>query len=92
MRIQKLLIKEISFTYCLYDDELKDSINKIGLSFPIKVSIDKEGYLCVDGNKRLSVMYDLLQEGKEDMECVNAIVINDGSSRSNDCWRGRNTH
>lgn len=92
MKIQKLLIKEISFTYCPYDNELKDSIKRIGLSFPIKVSIDKDTYLCVDGHKRLSVLYDLLQEGIENRQYVSVIVTNDGSSRSNDCWRGRNTH
>lgn len=92
MKIKKLLITEIDFRYCLYDNELKESIKRIGLSFPIKVSINNGRYRCVDGHKRLSIMQDLLQEGKEAIECVNVVVTNDGSSRSNDCWRGRNTH
>lgn len=92
MKIQKIAIQEISFTYCSYDEELKDSIKRIGLSFPIKVSVQETSYQCIDGHKRLSVLQDLLKENEDSLQEVYVIVMNDGSSRSNDCWRGRNTH
>ena len=69
-----------------------DSIKRIGLSFPIKVNIIDGQYYCKDVNKRLSIIQDLLknEEGYERRRAVPYIIYNDGSSRSNDCWRDRN--
>lgn len=70
-----------------------DSIKRIGLSFPIKVNIINGKYYCKDGHKRLSIIQDLLKMKKvmKKKEC-SYIIYNDGSSRSNDCWRDRNMH
>ena len=83
MRIRKINFQEINFEYCPYPQSMYDSIKRIGLSFPIK-----------DGHKRLSIIQDLLknEEGYEKRRDVPYIIYNDGSSRSNDCWRDRNMH
>ena len=89
MRIRKINFQEISFEYCPYPQSMYDSIKRIGLSF----IIDGQ-YYCKDGNKRLSIIQDLLknEEGYERRRAVPYIIYNDGSSRSNDCWRDRNMH
>lgn len=94
MRIKKIKISDIQFTYCHYDMDLLLSIKRIGLSFPIKIKDTENGYICNDGQKRLSVLLDLQKDETMpfDTKEVHCIVINDGSSRSNDCWRQRNTH
>jgi ParB-like chromosome segregation protein Spo0J len=91
MRLKKIAISDIQFTYQEYDTVLLQSVQRIGLSFPIKVKVMDDHYICSDGHKRLSVLQDLLKEEIHTKQ-VNCIVINDGSSRSNDCWRDRNTH
>ena len=78
MRIRKINFQEINFEYCPYPQSMYDSIKRIGLSFPIKVNIIDGQYYCKEGyEKRRDVPY---------------IIYNDGSSRSNDCWRDRNMH
>lgn len=95
MRIKKVDYHQIRFEYKNYSDSMYDSIKRIGFSFPIKVNIDENGdYYCIDGHKRLSALHDLLKQesGYDKRKEVPFIVYNDGSSRSNDCWRSRNTH
>lgn len=94
MRIRKMEIQEITFVYTTYEQELYESIRRIGLSFPIKISQTERGFVCVDGNKRLSILQDLKSDKlvNIDVDSVHCIIINDGSTRSNDCWRNRNTH
>lgn len=95
MRIKKIDFQDIEYEYKEYTSSMYDSVKRIGLSFPIKVNIDQNGkYYCIDGHKRLSIIHDLLENEKdyEKRRYVPFIVYNDGSSRSNDCWRSRNTH
>ena len=94
MRIRKINFQEINFEYCPYPQSMYDSLKRIGLSFPIKVNIINGKYYCKDGHKRLSIIQDLLknEEGYEKRRDVPYIIYNDGSSRSNDCWRDRNMH
>lgn len=64
MRIRKINFQEINFEYCPYPQSMYDSIKRIGLSFPIKVNIIDGQYYCKDGNKRLSIIQDLLKKKK----------------------------
>ena len=86
MRIKNVAVKQITYQKKEYAPALKESVERIGLSFMIKVNENEEGYECVDGHKRMAIL-NLLQ-----VERVNVIVQNDGSSRSNDCGKGRNSH
>lgn len=94
MRIIKVPLSQIQFQYTTYSKNLYDSILRIGFSFPVKVMQENNQYRCIDGHKRLSVLHDILihqpNYHRGDQVCI--IVENNGNTRSNDCWRGRNTH
>ncbi len=90
MKLKYAKLEDICFEYTKYTSSLYDSIARIGLSFAIKVSINDTGLQCIDGHKRLSVLQDLKAQGIE--KKITIITVNDGSSRSNDCWRSKNTH
>ena len=94
MRIIKVPIHQISYQKTDYSQQLYDSIIRIGFSFPIKVSLIDEGYLCIDGHKRLTALEDILKDNPSYHrgDLVAVIVENNGNTRSNDCWRGRNSH
>lgn len=94
MRIQKIDISEIDFMKKDYSEELFQSVLRIGFSFPISVKQIGHHYICVDGHKRLSVLEDILTI-KPDYHrgrLVPVIIKNNGDARSNDCWRGKNSH
>lgn len=93
MRVQQVDIKEIVFVKKDYRESMYESIKRIGLSFPVKVIIEDDKYYCIDGHKRLSAIMDM----KEDeiyakRRKINIIVMNNGNSRSNDCWCSKNMH
>lgn len=94
MRMKKVNVNDISYVTTEYAMCLKESIERMGLCFAIKVKVCDGKYICQDGHKRLSAIHDLLSEGKAASRIVfvNVIVVNDGSTRSNDCWNGRNSH
>ena len=94
MRLMKTDISKITFQYQQYNQELYDSIKRIGFSFPIHVNIEDKQYICIDGHKRLSALQDILKENPDysrgSQVCI--LIKNNSNSRSNDCWNGRNTH
>jgi hypothetical protein len=94
MRLNKLSIDDILFDYKEYDDVLYQSVLRIGFSFPIKVKLIDNQYYCIDGHKRLSILHDILKQDPYYKRGNKVVVIieNNGNVRSNDCWRGRNTH
>ena len=93
MRIQQVDINEIIFNKVDYPESMYKSIKRIGLSFPIKVVIENDKYYCQDGHKRLSAISDINDaETYQRRRKINIVVMNNGNSRSNDCWRGRNMH
>ena len=93
MRIQQIDIEEISFIKKNYSESLYESIKRIGLSFPIKVVIENGKYYCQDGHKRISAIYDMIDEDVyHKRRKINIVVMNNGNSRSNDCWRVKNIH
>ena len=64
MRIKELPLSDIHFIPSEYTDHLYHSIIRIGFSFPIKVKETGCGYLCVDGNKRLTALRDIFLSSK----------------------------
>lgn len=90
MRVIALKLEDIKFDKRTYDLELQKSIAKRGFAFPIKVKWSEDGYQCVDGHKRLSALADIGSTSYK--EKIPVIVTNTDAIRSNDCWRGRNTH
>lgn len=93
MRIQQVDIENIIFIKKDYSESLYESIKRIGLSFPVKVIIKDDKYYCQDGHKRLSAIWDMINEDiYAKRRKINIIVMNNGNSRSNDCWRVKNMH
>lgn len=62
MQIQYAALNEITFEQTNYPDSLKSSLERIGLNFPIRVRKEENGYVCVDGTKRLNAIHDILCE------------------------------
>ena len=56
MRIQQVDITEVFFQTKDYTQGMYDSIVRIGLSFPVKVSLEQGKFYCQDGHKRLSAI------------------------------------
>ena len=94
MRIRKLNLSNIHYIRKNYSQNLKESILRIGFSFPIKVRLTNNQYYCIDGHKRLSCLEDILlsdsyyKRGSE----IPVIIDNNGDIRSNDQWYDRNKH
>ena len=87
MRIQQVDITEVFFQTKEYTQGMYDSI------VPVKVSLEQGKFYCQDGHKRLSAIANMEKlEVYKKRRKINIIVINNGNSRSNDCWRGRNIH
>ena len=62
MRIQQVDITEVFFQTKEYTQGMYDSIVRIGLSFPVKVSLEQGEFYCQDGHKRLSAIMDMKEE------------------------------
>ena len=94
MRIIKVDISQINYQYRDYDQNLYDSVMRIGFSFPIQLIIKDNKYICLDGHKRLSVLQDILEKNPQYKRGsqVYVLIKNNDNIRSNDCWRGRNSH
>ncbi|UTY38683.1 hypothetical protein NMU03_13865 [Allocoprobacillus halotolerans] len=94
MRINKIDIADIHFDYQKYPQTLYQSILRIGFSFPITINQEEQYYECIDGHKRLSVLHDILKDNPQYKRgsLVPVIIKNNGNVRSNDCWKGRNSH
>ena len=94
MRLNQLTLDQIIYNYTDYEEGLYLSVKRIGFSFPIKIKQIDDQYYCVDGHKRLTVITDILKEDPlyKRGNKVTVIIENSTNVRSNDCWRGRNTH
>lgn len=93
MRIQQVDISEIIYEKKDFTDSMYESIKRIGLSFPIKVIIENDKYYCQDGHKRISAISKMINEDiYQKRRKINIVVMNNGNSRSNDCWRVKNMH
>lgn len=84
---KKISVKEIEFNYVEYKQDLYESIKERGVSIPVKVLRDKNGYKCIDGHKRLSILQDL------HIETVTIMLKNDFSKAGSGYWGNtRNKH
>ena len=62
MRVEKIAFEKIQYQQSQYSPNLRDSLIRIGISFPLRVKLSETGYECTDGHKRLSCIHDLLNE------------------------------
>lgn len=90
MKITYITLDQIEFEEVPYRASLYESVKNKGITIPLKAVFKEGKYYCVDGQQRLSIIKALQKEGITKKIAV--IATNDGSTRSNDCWNGRNTH
>ena len=84
---KKIDINSIKFVYTKYDEVLYESIKNKGLFIAVKVCINGDDYICIDGNKRLSVLKDL------GIKEVFVMIKNDFSKAGSMYWGNtRNKH
>lgn len=63
MQLLLLILSDIQFEEVTFSTSLYESIQRIGLNFPIQLTCDENGvYHCVDGHKRLSAIKQILQD------------------------------
>lgn len=77
MKIEKKHLQELQYTYTAYPPILRESLHRIGLNFPIYVRMQEDGYLCTDGQKRLSAISDILKDDPAfaKFQFINVVVI-----------------
>lgn len=77
-------LKEITYTYT-DPDMLLESIAKRGVAIPVQVNRKDSGYVCVDGNRRLSACEEL---GKTDPRFLRipVVLMNDYSKAGSGFW------
>ncbi|MEG0329727.1 MAG: hypothetical protein RSC10_00130 [Longicatena sp.] len=92
MKIEKTPLSNITFTYTPYSETLLSSLKRIGLNFPIYVRLSKQGYICSDGNKRLSAIQDILQEDPNFSKFVMISIIVVDYARSAAPYSNHNNH
>ena len=92
----KNYVLELPDTHYKVDDwsiKLYPNANSSYSLFPIKVNIENGKYYCQDGHKRISAICDMINEDiYSKRRKINIVVMNNGNSRSNDCWRVKNMH
>lgn len=63
MKILSIAIERIVYQPCAYDEELRQSLLRMGQGFPILIKkLDDTHYQCLDGHKRLSAIHDICDE------------------------------
>lgn len=83
MKVISLPMEHIKFQYISYPSSLSESLNRIGQNFPIKVKKIEDQYIVIDGNKRMSAIYDLLETKQtQRFQTVKVIVVNDARTAS----------
>lgn len=92
MKILYIPLKEIQFETKKFDDTLAFSISRISLSFPIKVKKIENGYLCIDGHKRLSAIKWLIDQhtNTRDFTTIPAILVS--NARTDNGWSRKRYH
>lgn len=87
MKIHYIAKELIQYETREYAPSLAASIKRIGITFPLRLKRKANGYECVDGHKRMSVICKL-SEIKE----VPAVIEDDGSMRTQGSWSLMNHH
>lgn len=92
MKIVKIPFNKIIYLQKDVSDDLKNSLMRISLSFPIKVRKLDNTYECVDGHKRLSAIAQLIEQErfKEKFEYIPAILTED--TRTDNGWSRMRHH
>lgn len=78
-------LASISFEEVPYSKELYESIATRGIAIPIKVEVKEDGFLCVDGKKRLTIAKQLAKENPK-FNRIPIMITNDFSKSGSAFW------
>lgn len=85
-------ISAISYQECEVSDAFIDSIRKRGIAIPVRVRIEENGYVCTDGNKRLTAAGILAAEDRKYAR-IPIMIMNDFTKAGSAFWGNtRNKH
>ncbi len=85
-------LKRIRYTEIKIDQALLDSIRRRGIAIPVHVAHDEDGYVCVDGHKRLTAAGILAQEDSRYAR-IPVMITNDFTKAGSAFWGNtRNKH
>ena len=85
MILKYIDIRKIKFQKKTYPEELKKSIINRGIAIAIKVKVTEDGYECVDGHKRCTILEELSLLDKK-YEKVACTLVNDFSKAGSAYW------
>jgi hypothetical protein len=87
MKVIYLKPSQIIYTKTDYSNDLMESVSRAKIQFAIKVKVDGDKYICLDGNKRLSIVNDLNLDIS-----IPVVLTNDFSKQGSTFWGAMNHH
>lgn len=78
-------LAEIEFEFEEPGEVLLESIRKRGIAIPVHVNAEDNGYVCVDGRKRLSACQ-ILSEENEKLKRIPVMIRNDYTKAGSAFW------
>jgi hypothetical protein len=87
MKVIYLKPSQITYTKTDYSNDLMESVSRAKIQFAIKVKVDGDKYICLDGNKRLSIVNDLNLDIS-----IPVVLTNDFSKQGSTFWGAMNHH
>lgn len=85
MILKYLPLEEIRYQKRDYPIELKQSIINRGIVIAVKVKVTEDGYECVDGHKRCTILKEL-STSNDKFKRVPCTLINDFSKSGSAYW------
>ncbi|MBR2825502.1 MAG: ParB N-terminal domain-containing protein [Solobacterium sp.] len=76
---------EITYTYKDPGERLINSISKRGIAIPVRVTQIENGYLCLDGHKRLSACRELANQNPKFLR-IPVLIVNNYSKAGVTIW------
>lgn len=87
MKVIYLKPSQIIYNKTDYSNDLLESVNRAKIQFAIKVKVAGDKYICIDGNKRLSIVNDLNLDIS-----IPVVLTNDFSKQGSTFWGAMNHH
>jgi len=87
MKVIYLKKEDLKFTRESYSESLKSSISRIKIQIALKVKVVEDGYLVIDGHKRMTVINDLNLDIN-----IPCLLINDFEKQGSTYWGSMNHH
>ncbi len=83
-------LNQIKYVTC-DPGSLVESIRKRGVAIAVQVNVVEDGYVCIDGNKRLSACAILAEEDKR-FARIPVVLMNNYSKAGSGFWGNTQNH